>query len=58
MSREGVFENMGSTCFSSLKILQELEVQLKSAEKVRFEVPKNFLTVSINLLFWWLMVKS
>ena len=51
MSREGVFENMGSTCFSSLKILQELEVQLKSAEKVRFEVPKNFLTVSINLLF-------
>ena len=51
MSREGVFENIGSTCFSSLKILQELEVQLKSAEKVRFEVPKNFLTVSINLLF-------
>ena len=33
MSGEGVFENMGSTCFSSLKILQELEVQLRSAEK-------------------------
>ena len=46
MSREGVFENMGSTCL----ILQELEVQLISAEKVRFEVPRNFLTVSINLL--------
>ena len=51
MSGEGAFENMGSTCFSSLKILQELEVLLGSDEKVRFEVPRNFLTVSINLLF-------
>ena len=47
MSRESGFENMGSTCL----ILQELEVQLRSAEKVRFEVPRNFLTISINLLF-------
>ena len=39
MSGEGVFENMGSTCFSSLKIFQELGVLLGSAEKVRFEVP-------------------
>ena len=39
MSREGAFENMGSTCFSSWKIFQELGVLLGSAEKVRFEVP-------------------
>ena len=51
MSREGVFENMGSTCLSSVKILQELEILLGSDEKVRFEVPRNFLTVTINLLF-------
>ena len=47
MSGTSVFENVGSTCL----ILQELEVQLRLAENVRFEVPRNFLTVSFNLLF-------
>ena len=42
MSGEGVFENMGSTCFSSLKILQELEVELRSAEKWDLKYVKLF----------------
>ena len=48
MSKERVFDNMGSTCFSSLKILQELEVQLRSAEKWDL---KYLNPVSINLFF-------
>ena len=57
MFRESVFENMGSTCLSSVKILQELEVLLGSAEKVRFEVPtvETFWQLVLICFFdgWW-----
>ena len=57
MSREGVFEYMGSTCFSSLKIFQELGVLLGSAEIVRFEVPtvETFWQLVLICFFdrWW-----
>ena len=39
------------TGFSSLEILQEPEVRGRSAEIVRFDIPYNVLTVTINLHF-------
>ena len=57
MSRKYVFENMG-TGFSSLEILPgtRMRITRRSAEILRFEIPRNVLTVNHNLHFGRLTV--
>ena len=46
------------TGFSCLENSSEARILWRSAEIVRFEIPRNFLTLNFNLHFWLLTVRN